>query len=150
MISNQILSQNKLFEGIPEKNLAAITKISEEITLTKGRLAFVEGSPAEHVFILLEGEIDIQVTLTSRPGSVTVAVINQPNQSFGWSGIVTPYTYTASALCKTDCRILAIDGKKLIQVLQQEPESGFIVMQRIAELIARRLRNSRIALLKTL
>jgi len=147
---SQILSQNKLFEGIPEEILAAIAEVSEEITLTKGRPAFVEGSEAEHVFILLEGELDIQVSLASMPGSVTVAVINLPNQSFGWSGIVPPYNYTASALCKTDCRILAIDGKKLIQVLQQKPESGFIVMQRIAELIARRLRNSRIALLKIL
>ena len=147
---SQILSQNKLFEGISEKTLAAIAAISEELTLQEGRLVFVEGSKAEYVYILLEGEVDIQVSLTSRPGSLTVAVVNLPNQNFGWSGIVPPYNYTASALCKTDCRILAMEGKKLMQVLQREPRFGFIVMQRMAELIARRLRNSRIALLKTL
>jgi len=150
MISSQMLSQIDLFEGIPEGNLAAIAEISEEITYTKGRPVFIEGSEAEYVYILLEGEVVIQVSLTSRSDNISVAVINLPNQSFGWSGIIPPYHYTASALCKTGCRLLAIHGKKLIQVLQQEPKSGFVVMQRISELIGRRLRNSRIALLKTL
>ena len=150
MISSQMLTQINLFEGIPEGKLADIAKISKEMTYAEGKSVFIEGSGAEYIYVLLEGEIDIQVSLTSRSGNISVAVINLPNQSFGWSGVVPPYHFTATALCKTACRLLAIHGRKLIEVLQQEPKSGFIVMQRISELISRRLRNSRIALLKTL
>ena len=150
MISDQTLSQIDLFEGIPGENLASIAKISEEITCAEGKQVFQEGSSAEHIYILLEGKVAIEVGLTSRPGGVTVAVISQPHLSFGWSGVIPPYHYTASAHCKTDSRLLAIPGQKLIQVLQQEPKSGFVVMQKIAEVIGSRLRNSRITLLKTL
>jgi CRP-like cAMP-binding protein len=150
MISSQILSQIELFEGVPQGQLAAIAGIGEEVTYQEGETIFREGDNAEQLYILLQGNISIQVQLSSRPERITVSVISQPNQSFGWSGVVAPYHYTASALCKTGCRLLAINGQQLLQVLQEEPASGFIVMQRIAGIISSRLRNSRMALLKSL
>jgi CRP-like cAMP-binding protein len=150
MVTRQIISRIDLFKGIPGEGLEAVSAISEEMDYSQGRAVFTEGSKAQHIYILLEGEITIQVSLTSRSGSITVAVINQPYQSFGWSGVVPPHNYTASAICETDCRLITIKSEELIDVLKQEPNSGFIVMQRISELISRRLRNSRIAMLKTL
>ena len=145
-----LLAQVGLFKDIPETILEAIAELSQEMTFAKNKTVFMEGAPAKYIYILLEGEVSIQVSLTSRKETVTVAVINQLYHSFGWSGVVPPYHYTSSALCEADCRVLALEGKKLIDMLKQEPQSGFIVMQRISELISRRLRNSRIALLKTL
>jgi toluene monooxygenase system ferredoxin subunit len=150
MADTQMLSQINLLKGIPEESLKDIAGISEEVTYKKGSSVFTEGSGAESIYFLLEGEVDIQVDLASKHGDVSVAAINMPYQSFGWSGVIPPYHFTASALCMADCRILKINGSKLIQILQREPESGFVVMQRISELIARRLRNSRMALLKTI
>ena len=150
MVSRDMLSKINLFEGIPEECIAAIAEISEEITYQQGATVFLEASRAEHMHILLDGEVNLQVSLTSRSDYVTVAVINVPYVSFGWSGVVPPYIYTSSAICEKDCRVLAIQGEKMIRVLKNEPEFGLIVMQRISELISRRLTSSRIALLKTL
>ena len=110
----------------------------------------MEGHEAEYIYFLLDGEVSIQVSLTSRTETVTVSLINKAFQSFGWSGVVPPHHFTATARCNEDSRILAVHGQKLIQILKREPKSGFMVMQRISEVIARRLRNSRIVLLKTL
>jgi toluene monooxygenase system ferredoxin subunit len=150
MVSNQMLSQIDLFEGLPQKQLEAIAKISEETTCQKGELIFHEAAKAENLYILLDGKVAIRLQISSKPESITVSVINKSNQSFGWSGIIAPYHYTASALCESDCRLLAIDGQKLIQVLKQDPKSGFIVMERISEIISNRLRNSRMVLLKAM
>jgi CRP-like cAMP-binding protein len=150
MLSTNVLSKIKIFEGIPERFLSKIVEISEELSYRKGKSIFAEGSEAEHVHILLEGEVSIQVSLTSRSDHVTVAVITEPYMCFGWSGAVPPHIYTASAICEADCRLLAIQGEKLIRLLQDEPGYGFMVLQKISELISRRLRSSRIALLKTL
>jgi CRP/FNR family cyclic AMP-dependent transcriptional regulator len=150
MVSNQMLSQIDLFEGLPEKQLEAIGKISEETTRQRGELIFQEAMKAENLYVLLEGKVAIRLQISSKPQSITVSVINSSNQSFGWSGMVAPYHYTASALCESDCRLLVIDGQKLIQVLKQDPRSGFIVMERISEIISNRLRNSRMVLLKAM
>jgi toluene monooxygenase system ferredoxin subunit len=135
---------------MPKEELAKIAEICEETIYTNGTMIFHEGDQAEFLYILLEGKVVIRLQLTSRPESVTVAVITKTNQSFGWSSVVAPYHYTAGALCEADCTLLRIPGKELIQMLQNEPISGVVVMRRIAEVISNRLRNSRQVLLKSL
>ncbi|UCC86636.1 MAG: cyclic nucleotide-binding domain-containing protein [Anaerolineales bacterium] len=150
MITPEILSQARLFDGLTEEQLATIADLCEEVTCQEGEVLFWEGDQAEWLYILLEGEITIYVQLSSRPERVTVSVIKQPYQTFAWSGVVAPYRYTASALCETECRLIALDGQAFMKMLEQEPVTGFVVIRRIAEVIASRLRNTRVALLKTL
>jgi CRP-like cAMP-binding protein len=150
MITAEMLSQSGVFEGLTEEQLKAVADISEETNCQHGAVLFWEGDLAEHLYILLEGEINIFVQLSSRPGRVTVSVISEPYLPVGWSGLVAPHVYTASALCESDCRLVAIDGEALMKVLEDDPQMGFVVMCRIAEVLSSRARNTRFALLKTL
>jgi CRP-like cAMP-binding protein len=145
-----MLSQASLFEGLTEEQLTTIADLCEEVTCQQGKVLFWESDQAETLYILLEGEITIYVQLSSRPERVTVSVINQPHQSFAWSAVVAPYYYTASALCEVDSRLIALNGQALMEVLEQDPVMGFVVIRRIAEVIGSRLRNTRVAGLKTL
>ena len=150
MVTPEILSQSSLFEGLTEEQLKAIADISEETSCQHGAVLFWEGDLAEYLYILLEGEINIFVQLSSRPERVTLSVISEPYLPIGWSGLVAPHVYTASALCDADCRLVAIDGEALMRVLEEDPALGFVVMRRISELLSIRARNTRFALLKTL
>jgi CRP/FNR family cyclic AMP-dependent transcriptional regulator len=150
MVTPQVLAQASLFEGLTEEQLKAIADICEEVTCQHGEVLFWESDPAEWLYILLEGEINIFAKLSSRPERVTLSVLNQPYQTLAWSGLVAPNVYTASALCESDCRLVGIDGQALMELLEQDKEIGFVVMRRIAELISSRMRNTRFALLKTL
>jgi CRP-like cAMP-binding protein len=150
MVTPEMLSQASLFEGLAEEQLKAIAEVSEEVKCPHGEVLFWEGDPAELLYILLEGEINIFVQLSSSPERVTVSVISQPYQTVGWSGLVAPHAYTATGLCEADCRLLAVDGEGLMAVLKDDPAVGFTVMGRIAEVMSSRMRNTRFALLKTL
>lgn len=150
MISTETLSQFSLFNGLPESLLKEIAAISNEVTANKGELIFREGEKADKLHFLLHGSVALRVKLTSRPESVTVSFVSSPYQSFGWSGVVAPNHYTSSAECDEDSNLLIIPAGPFMDLLEQNPEHGFTVMKRIAEIIADRLRNSRQALLKTL
>jgi CRP/FNR family cyclic AMP-dependent transcriptional regulator len=150
MATKAPLSEFPLFRDLPEELLDKATSISEEVTFAQGEFIFREGDKADKLHFLLEGEIVLKVKLTSRPESITVSAVSQKYEGFGWSGIVPPYHYTASASCETDCRVLTIPGEGFTKLLNENPAAGFMVMQRLTELIASRLRNSRQALLKTL
>jgi len=150
MATNASLSEFALFRNLPEELLDKVAALGEESTYTQGETIFREGEQADKLHFLLDGEVLLKVKLTSRPESITVSAVGQPNESFGWSGIVPPYHYTASAICEVDCKVLTIPGTSFMKLLEENPSAGFIVMQRITELIASRLRNSRQALLKTL
>jgi toluene monooxygenase system ferredoxin subunit len=150
MDCSQRLSEVDLFKDLPEEQITAIAKICQEVNYSKGEMIFDESERAENLYILMEGRVSIRMRLSSKPQSITVSVLNDSPQSFGWSGVVSPYFYTAFAMCEDDCRLLALSGQKLIEVLRQEPVSGFEVMRRISEVISSRLRNSRMVLLKSL
>ena len=150
MECGQLLSKVDLFEDLPDDQISAVAEICNEKTYAKGELIFDEGEKADNLYILMEGRVSIRMRLTSKPQSITVSILNDSPQSFGWSGVVAPYFYTAFALCEDDCRLLALPGQKLIEILQQESVSGFEVMLRISEVISSRLRNSRMVLLKSL
>lgn len=150
MITPDTLSQFSMFKGLPEPLLKEIAAISSETSAKKGDFVFREGEKADKLHFLLNGSVALRVKLTSRPDSVTVSFVSMPYQSFGWSGVVAPHHYTSSAECDEDSNLLIIPAGPFMKLLEKNPEAGFKVMQRITEIIADRLRNSRQALLKTI
>lgn len=150
MTDTAILSQFNLFKGLPEPLLNQIAEMGTETSVKKGEIIFREGEKADKLHFLLEGSVALRVKLTSRPESVTVSFVSSPYQSFGWSGIVSPFHYTSSAECDEDSNLLILPAEPFMKLLEEHPDAGFLVMKRIAEIIADRLRNSRQALLKTL
>jgi CRP/FNR family transcriptional regulator, cyclic AMP receptor protein len=150
MINTDTLSQFSLFTDLPEPILKEIAAISHEIAVKKDEFIFHEGEKADKLHFLMHGSVALRVKLTSRPESITVSYVSTPYQSFGWSGVVAPHHYTSSAECDEDSTLLIIPAQPFIEILERNPEYGFQVMKRIAEIIADRLRNSRQALLKTI
>ena len=150
MATKAQLSEFPLFKDLSEELLDKVTELCIEETFAKGETVFREGEKADKLHFLLKGDIVLKVKLTSRPESITVSVVSQDNESFGWSGIVPPYIYTATAYCEEECRVLLLPSDEFMTLLKGNPEAGFTVMQRLTELISSRLRSSRQGLLKTL
>ena len=146
----EVLRKVELFEGATDELLTKTADIAEQKTFALGEMIFDEGEKAEWIYILLEGKVRISVDLTSKPTYITVAMIGEPNWPFGWSGIVSPYRYTATATCELDTSVLAIPGIKFDEVLDEEADCSCSVMKKLAELISSRLRNTRMVLLRTL
>jgi CRP-like cAMP-binding protein len=94
--------------------------------------------------------VEIFVQLSSSPEKIPLSIIKNPYQTFAWSALVPPNYYTASSLCKKDTRIVAIKRDALMQVLENNPEIGMTVYQRIAKVVSERLRNCRGILIKSL
>jgi len=146
----EVLRHVELFEGSTEDLLNKIAEIAEEKIFSLGEMVFEEGEKAKWVYILLDGKVRISIDLTSKPTYITVAMLDEPNLTFGWSGIVAPYRYTSTATCEVETRVLAIPGVEFEEILMNEPQCGCGVMKKLTELISSRLRNSRMVLLRTM
>ena len=150
MVNLDLLAGFPLFKDISPAVLGKIAMLSEELNFTEGQNVFREGEKADKLHFLIKGSIALRVNIMSRPESVTVSFVAKSYECFGWSGLVEPHYYTASAYCEEPSQVLTIAGKELLKNLSDNPEAGFMVMHRVAEMISYRLRNSRLALLKTL
>jgi len=150
VVSSSSLAGFPLFKDVSPAILAKIAAVSEELAFSQGQTIFREGEKADKLHFLIKGSVALRVNIMTRPESITVSFVTKSNECFGWSGLVSPHYYTASAYCEEKCKIMTVSGNKLLQLLADNPDAGFKVMYRIADLVSDRLRNSRQALLKTL
>jgi CRP/FNR family transcriptional regulator len=150
MATPEMLAEFDLFRDVSPDVLSEISGICETTKMEKDGFVFREGDTADKLHLLISGSIALRVNLTSRPDSVTVSFINAPHKTIGWSGVVAPNHYTATAYCEEDTELISIPSDKFMSILDRNPEAGYKIMLRITQIISDRLRNSRQALLKTI
>lgn len=61
----------------------------------------------------------------------------------GWSALVEPHIFTFSAQAVDKCKLVALDGIKLLKFMDADPVMGYEVMRRLSEVIASRLTHTR-------
>ena len=91
------LRQVRLFAGLPEDELRWAAGCGVEVRLADGETLFEEGEPAEHFFVLLEGEIGETKRID---GQETALTAHQAGTFTGEIPLLvgTPYLATARAV----------------------------------------------------
>jgi len=98
------------------------------------------GDPADDFFVLDSGRVEF---LVGRDRTAPGGFILKKGEAFGWAALLEGYpARIASARCLEKSTLLRINGKAALGVLERDPTAGFIVMRRLAALIARYLASS--------
>ena len=112
----------------------------ERETFARDALIFEQGDRAKKLFVLLKGRIAIRYK--PYDGDVLQVAEIEPNGVFGWSAALGRPSYTSCAVCLEDSIMLCMRGDTLKQLCEQHPETGVIILERLAEVIAQRLQNT--------
>jgi CRP-like cAMP-binding protein len=150
MISKEALAKLSLFEGLPDGALAEIAGMSQELSFGPDTTIFSPEQPSQHLYVLLEGSIRLTLFVSLLAGPVTVTSLKAPGQAFGFSSVVGKGHHHSSAEASTKVRVLAVEGRTLMDYLEKEPAVGFVVMKRIAAVISLRLAAMRRLLIETI
>jgi signal-transduction protein with cAMP-binding, CBS, and nucleotidyltransferase domain len=78
------IQEADLFKGLSQQTINEIGNNMVEESYDKGDLVIKEGDPAEHFFILQEGEIRLSV---GEKGRITYMICDS-GEAFGWSSLV--------------------------------------------------------------
>jgi CRP/FNR family transcriptional regulator, cyclic AMP receptor protein len=95
---------------------------------------------ADYLYILLKGAIEIR--FKPEDGPVLVVAQITPGGVFGWSVAMGRDFYTSEAVATTHCEVCCISRQNLLKLCQQNPSTGDILLDRLADLIAERLRST--------
>ena len=80
---------------------------------------------------------------------MTIVSLETPGQAFGFSTIIGQTHHNSSAEAATEVEAVAVDGPRFLAYLEKEPETGYVVMSRVARALSRRLATLRRQLLQT-
>lgn len=145
MVSVEALRCCELFPGLSNKELAQIAAISRQETYDTGTWICTEREPADRLYILLTGRVQLHVRLSPglEPGGEAIIDEVEPGRIFGWSSLVKQRRFTASAQAMEPVTAIVIQGDELNALCDQDTHLGFVVLKQLALVIASRLDHTR-------
>ncbi len=141
MISPETLRRYSLFAGQSQYMLEEIALLSREISLEPGEWLFREKEPAQRFYLILEGAISLTMTIhLNGPGEhiQKMSSIGR-GEILGWSSLLRLNYYRFGAQAKRKTRLVEIDGEGLKELLDDNPNYGYLLVKKIAEVITERL-----------
>lgn len=147
MVTAETLKGFPLFEGLDEDELAQIAKLCHERSYEEGSIVHSSGSTVTNVYLLKEGEVNVQVEVVfhNLEARITVCTLKK-GDAFGWSALVPPHKSTATAKCQRKSDVIAINGKELMGISENNNHIGYIVMANLNKVISSRLAGTMITL----
>ena len=129
--------------------LRSFEAAGDTVTVAAGQTIFAENEKSnplllqrDKMYFLLEGEVELTVT------RARVCEIRN-GEIFGEMALITGMPRTATAIAKTDCRLITLNKSQLQTVLRTAPEFGLVLMSimitRLRDTIALLSRNGGLA-----
>lgn len=136
----QDYAQFSIFAGLDGNQIGQLSPYLVECQFPADSIIFEQGHPADHLFILLSGEVVVHYKPYDGP-PLTVARIG-PGGVFGWSAALRRDIYTSGASAVQESLAYRIRGSNLPVICSKYPETGGLLLERLASVIAERLRST--------
>ncbi|HWQ04012.1 MAG TPA: cyclic nucleotide-binding domain-containing protein [Longilinea sp.] len=128
------------FQGFTPEQIVEIFPILDLIPCDKNATIFQQGQCTDYLYILEAGEVVVQYKPYDGPPLVVAHI--HPGGVFGWSAALGRESYTSGALATESGKAIRIRKDSLQRFCGQHPETGKILLERLACVIAERLKNT--------
>ena len=132
------LKQKDIFWAMNKEFVKEVMDIAVTESHQQGEWLFHGGDPANAFYILLKGCVKL---ILGETGHV-VYIVSNAGEAFGWSSLIDRGSFSASAECMTQTKLLKIDKNKLKNILEKDTANSFILFKRLAEILGNRLLQS--------
>jgi len=134
MAENSELLRVAVFAGLPDDQISWFIGYSEELSLKAGDAYFRQGDPADAMFVILEGQLQVRGEL----GGETVVLPIMPGDVTGVLPFSRMKQFTVGARAVTDARVLRFPSSQFPELVQKMPE----LAQRLVGLMSDRIRET--------
>ncbi|HRO13729.1 MAG TPA: Crp/Fnr family transcriptional regulator [Paracoccus sp. (in: a-proteobacteria)] len=116
----QIARETALLSGIPTAMQQRILANAQTVRFETGQTVFVQGEEAAAVYIVVDGWVKLYRLAPS--GAEAVVSVLTRGRSFGEAVALRGVPYPVSAEAITDAVLIRIDGARLRQQMQEDPQ----------------------------
>jgi CRP-like cAMP-binding protein len=148
MISPEILKTFRLFDGLDNAELRSLSAIADQLSFERGAVIFTENTPAHALYLLLDGWVDILINTDAQGSRRELVTILTCGDLFGWSALIKPHVYAASAVCASPVKAIQMEGADLRRLFEFNNTLRSLIIERICQMIAAQLRAARVPIVK--
>jgi toluene monooxygenase system ferredoxin subunit len=129
------LENTALLAGLSADTYAELARLSRRLRFEEGDTVYRIGDPALDVLIVLEGRVRFTIGVGNRPESG--GSVFGTGDALGWAALIEDQPRRiATAVCMEDSTLIALNGEQLLGVFERDTKAGYLVMRRLAKMIA--------------
>ena len=128
------------FRGLSKEQIDQIEPLFQLCRFPKDITIFQQGQAAQFFYILLRGEVEIRYKPYDGP-PLTVVRLDSGN-IVGWSSVLGRDTYSSAAITLLWSEVYCVCVADLKKLYNNYPETGDILLERLAGVIAERIRST--------
>ena len=142
MASAEWLRKTELFGTLSESQLNTILAHSEGKSCVEGETIFKQGDKANHIYILIEGLIELSVKAEEKFGLLT-SKIEKEGAVFGMPSLIEPFLYNVTATCSKPSKVLVINAGRLKMEMEKDSKMGLEIMKKLVYIYFNRINELR-------
>ena len=157
MSDNQEYAKYRIFQSLENGQIGHFEKVIKRKNFLSGEVIFAEGDVGDSLYLLLEGEVEINQALTLQLtkhdyDTREKAIINLSSDIhpvFGEMSLLgSDDKRTATVKATSDCEMGIITKDDLFQICKAHSEIGFTIMKNVAAIVTDNLIKANINVLK--
>jgi len=142
MVSAEWLKKAELFGVLNNAQLNTLLSQSHVEDCSEGKIIFHQGEEAVHLYVLIQGSVELMVTAEQRVDLMT-SKIEKEGAVFGSPSLMEPFRYNVSAICLKPSKVLVLDAHHIRKKMDEDPGMGMEIMRKLASIYFNRLNDLR-------
>jgi CRP-like cAMP-binding protein len=135
-----LLDRLAFLEGFSAEQVEFLSPFMDHVEYQSGETIFGQGDPADFLYFIIEGRVSIQ--FKPEDGPVLKVANLEEGGVFGWSSALGSAFYTSSAIAIDEGIYVRLAGEDLKTLCQDHAETGILILNKLAGVIAQRLRST--------
>jgi CRP-like cAMP-binding protein len=141
----EVLKRSDMFRELNDEHLGLLERICTSHAFEAGTSICKQGKMGAKLYVIENGLVAI--TLEVGPMAQRQVQAASNFESFGWSAMIEPHVYTATARAMEKTTALAVGGAELSNLCSAHPDMGVVVFKAVARVVAARLHEAYVQLL---
>ncbi len=147
MVKLEIIEKLQIFKDLTTDELKQFPELCSLENYQVGESLFLEGDSAEHVWIVIDGNVELRFEMPDARQTTHDNTLSSHNrdvpesQIFGWSCFTPPYKMKLSAYCTSRrCEVLKINARELNKLMEKDTAIGFKIMRYVVQVVGYRFK----------
>lgn len=141
----EVLKRSDMFRELNDEHLGLLERICTSHAFEPGTSICKQGKMGGKLYVIENGLVAIILEVGPMAQRQVQAASNF--ESFGWSAMIEPHVYTATARAMEKTTALSVGGAELSNLCSAHPDMGVVVFKAVARVVAARLHEAYVQLL---
>ena len=131
------LTTHPFLKGMKPEHLAILARHAREAEFRADQVIFRQSENAYQFYLILEGRVAVE-SYAARAANIPLQIV-ATGDVLGWSWLFPPFAWHFQARAVEPTKAIFLDGASLLVVCEHDHSFGFQLMERIAQVVIKRL-----------